>query len=183
MSAAAGKRLILWQVPVGNMSLDNTPDHYRDNRAAYLFSHHRDLVDAGVTGVLFGGGLPEMTEVTTDGGFVAAQGAIAYAAPAAPAGLSAGMLGGLAASLRWDESGAPDLWGYRVHYRPLAGGPSRVVDARRQDAVDLVLPAQGAWALSVAAYDAMGREGAPSSPVTVTATGTLHPAYLPTLRR
>jgi hypothetical protein len=183
VSAAAGKRLILWQVPVGNMSLDNTCDHYRDNRAAYLFSHPRDLVDAGVTGVLFGGGLPCMTEVTTDGGFVGAQGAIAYAAPAAPAGLSASMLGGLAATVRWDESSEPDLWGYRVLYRPLAGGTARVVDARRQDALGLVLPAPGAWALSVEAYDAMGRESAPSSPVTVTATTAPHSAYLPALRR
>ncbi len=86
LSHAANKRLLLWQMPVGNMSLDNTCDHYKDNRAAYLFSHPRDIVDAGVMGVLFGGGTDCMTEVTTDGGFVAAQGAIAYAAPPAPAG-------------------------------------------------------------------------------------------------
>jgi len=30
--------LMLWQMPVGNMSLDNTCDHYRDNRAAYVFN-------------------------------------------------------------------------------------------------------------------------------------------------
>ena len=56
LSAAAHKRLMLWQMPVGNMSLDNTCDHYRDNRAAYAFQHPRDLFDAGVFAVLFGGG-------------------------------------------------------------------------------------------------------------------------------
>ncbi len=45
------------------MSLDNTCDHYQDNRAAYLFNHPRDLVDAGVMGVLFGGGAACMTGV------------------------------------------------------------------------------------------------------------------------
>ena len=56
LSAAAGKRLMLWQIPMGNMSLNNTCDQYRDNRAAYAFQHPRDLVDAGVFAVLFGGG-------------------------------------------------------------------------------------------------------------------------------
>ncbi len=39
LSHASGKRLLLWQMPVGNMSLNNTCDHYQDNRAAYLFNH------------------------------------------------------------------------------------------------------------------------------------------------
>jgi len=41
LSTAGGKRLVLWQVPAGNMNLDNTCDHYQDNRAAYAFRHPR----------------------------------------------------------------------------------------------------------------------------------------------
>ncbi len=90
LSRQAGKRLILWQVPVGNMSLDNgSCYHYQDNRAAYAFSHPRDLFDAGVVGVVFGGGQACSTQVWSDGGAVQAQGAVAYAAPAAPTGLAA----------------------------------------------------------------------------------------------
>ena len=93
LSAAAHKRLMLWQMPVGNMSLDNTCDHYRDNRAAYVFQHPRDLFDAGVFAVLFGGGAACQTQVTTDGGFVAAQGAIAYALPVDADGTRGGHCG------------------------------------------------------------------------------------------
>jgi hypothetical protein len=184
LSQAANKRLLLWQIPVGNMSLDNTCDHYRDNRAAYLFSHPRDLVDAGVMGVLFGGGASCMTSVATDGGFVAAQGAIAYADPPAPTGLTAGSPGnGIVVPLHWDEVTAPDLWGYQIEYKLSPGGNPYLLDAHRANAVDLLLPKAGTWEIRVIAYDAMGNVSAPSSTVTVTTNTDAQQVYLPILHR
>ncbi len=183
LSHAGGKRLLLWQIPVGNMSLDNTCDHYQDNRAAYLFSHPRDLVDAGAMGVLFGGGASCMTDVRTDGGFVGAQGAIAYANPPAPAGLTAGAPGGVVIPLRWDEVAVPDLWGYRVLYKLLPAGLPYTYDVRRVNAINLLLPQAGNWEIRVVAYDAMGNVSTPSSPVTVSTAINAQTVYLPITSR
>lgn len=176
LSAAAAKRLILWQVPVGNMSLDNTCDHYQDNRVAYAFSHPRDLFDAGVAAVLFGGGAACMTQPHTDGGFLAAQGQIAYALPAAPAGLESGPPDGSMVPLRWQPSGDPDLWGYRVTMQPVSGGPQHGLDASRRNSLELQLPFPGLWNIWVQAYDAMGQYSPPSAVVQVMAGG--EPLYL-----
>ena len=169
-------------MPVGNMSLDDTCDHYRDNRAAYAFQHPRDLFDAGVFAVLFGGGAECMTQVTTDGGFVGAQGAIAYAPPSAPEGLAADSVAGPFVRLHWQESSEPDVWGYRVTYQPAGGGPSTTVDAGRKNALLLGLP-PGAWTITVATYDAMGQLSPPSMGITVTTTAAAHRVYLPLIRR
>ncbi len=183
LSAAAHKRLILWQMPVGNMSLDNTCDHYRDNRAAYAFQHPRDLVDAGVVGVLFGGGAACQTRVDTDGGFVAAQGALAYALPAAPTGLAVGSVAGPFVPVRWTENTEPDLWGYRVIYQPASGGAAMSIDARRQNSFSLLLPRAGDWRVRVAAYGAMGQLGPTSGDVTVTTTVDAQQMFLPLIER
>jgi hypothetical protein len=183
LAAASGKRLILWQVPAGNMSLDNTCDHYKDNRAAYLFKHPRDMFDAGVIGVLFGGGAACMTSPATDGGFIAAQGAIAYAAPAAATGLAVDGVGGALVDLHWAESGEPDLAGYRLRYQLQAGGASYTVDVSRANAARLLLPQAGAWDLSVAAVDAMGRVGPFSAAVAATTTAGARRTFAPLLRR
>lgn len=183
LSAAMGKRLILWQMPVGNMSLDNTCGRYQDNRAAYAFGHPRDLADAGVIGVLFGGGAQCMTQPSTDGGFVAAQGAIAYAAPAAPGGLSAGPATGPIVPLRWNDLTLPDLWGYRLTYTRLPGGPSFQYNAGRRTAIELTLPMAGTWQIRVAAYDAMDKLGTSSTPIDVTTTIDTQRVQLPLLQR
>ena len=183
LAAASGKPLILWQVPAGNMALDNTCNHYQDNRAAYAFSHPRDLVDAGVIAVLFGGGATCMTAPSTDGGFIAAQGAIAYDPPAAPAGLAAGAASGPAVPLRWNESGEPDIWGYRVSYRPAAGGSTVTLDVGRANATTLVLPRAGSWRVSVAAYDAMGQLGPASAEIVVTTTVAPRQVFVSLVRR
>jgi hypothetical protein len=183
LSAAAHKRLILWQMPVGNMLLDNTCDHYRDNRAAYAFQHPRDLFDAGVFAVLFGGGAECQTQVTTDGGFVAAQGAIAYAPPLTPTGLYAGTVAGPLVPVHWNENTEPDVWGYRVSYQPAQGGSSIAIDAGRKNALTLLLPRAGDWRISVAAYDAMGQVGSASAAITVTTTVNAQQIYLPLIRR
>ncbi|MBK9714598.1 MAG: fibronectin type III domain-containing protein [Kouleothrix sp.] len=183
LSAAAGKRLILWQVPSGNMALDNTCDRYKDNRSAYAFGHPRDLADTGVLAVLFGGGAECMTAPSTDGGLIAGQGAIAYALPAAPTGLTADPPAGPLVALRWDESALPDLWGYRVSYQPSGGGATTTLDTSRASAARLLLPQAGSWSIRVAAYDAMGRLGPSSAPLTVVTGVDAQVVLVPLARR
>jgi hypothetical protein len=183
LSAAAGKRLILWQVPAGNMALNNTPYHYQDNRPAYAFRHPRDLYEAGVIAVLFGSGLDGMTQPDTDGGFIQGQGAIAYANPTTPTGLTAGAAVGPTVPLYWNENSQPDLWGYRLSYAPAAGGTPITVDVGPANAANLLLPSAGQWRIRIAAYDAMDRLSPFSNFVTVTTTVDAAKVYLPVLVR
>lgn len=67
------KPMIMWQVPVGNMSLDDTTNHYRDNRVDWLFSHTQEVTDAHFVGLLFGAGQDEQTTPETDGGNLIAK--------------------------------------------------------------------------------------------------------------
>lgn len=61
---ATGKRIVLWQIPFGNTrmrALNNTPDHYQDNRVQWLLDdpsrdHLSHYVQAGVIAFLFGRG-------------------------------------------------------------------------------------------------------------------------------
>lgn len=182
LSATLGKRLILWQVPCGNMALDNSPNHYQDNRVAYAFRHPRDLADTGVIAVLFGGGASGMTGPSTDGGFIQAQATITYDPPAAPANLSVVSASGPTAVVRWDENSEPDLWGYRVSYSR-SGGPSYSYDARRANTAVLVLPDIGAWTVTVRAYDAQNRLGAASTPINLTTTVAADRVSLPLVVR
>jgi hypothetical protein len=63
-SAASGKRIVMWQIPLGNMQMraqNNTTGHYQDNRPEWLLneparSHLAAYRDAGVVAFLFGGG-------------------------------------------------------------------------------------------------------------------------------
>jgi hypothetical protein len=171
--------LMLWQVPAGNMSLDDTCNHYRDNRAAYAFRHPRDLYEAGVIAVLFGGGADCMTSASTDGGFIQAQGGIAYNPPAAPTGLSAGPAVRPGVPLRWNENNEPDLWGYRLSYTPISATTPVTLDVGPVNAAQLVIPSAGQWRLIVSAYDAMGRLSAPGSAVTITIDVDAAHVYLP----
>jgi hypothetical protein len=178
LSAASGKRLILWQVPCGNMALDNTPNHYRDNRVAYAFSHARDLVDTGVVAVLFGGGAAGMTSPSTDGGFIQAQGKIAYDPPSAPSNVSVIALNGPVATVRWNENSEPDLWGYRVSYSR-TGGPTYTFDAHRANTALLMLPDKGDWTVTVSAYDAQNKPGPAAVALNVTTTVDAYQVRLP----
>jgi len=64
--------VIVWQIPVGNMSLDDTTDHWRDTRLDYLFAHMDEVAAAHIAGLFFGAGAGGMTTPETDGGnFVA----------------------------------------------------------------------------------------------------------------
>jgi hypothetical protein len=63
-STAAAKRIVLWQVPLGNTKMraqNNTTGHYQDNRPEWLLdetarTHLATYRDAGVVAFLFGGG-------------------------------------------------------------------------------------------------------------------------------
>jgi hypothetical protein len=183
LSRQAGKRLLLWQIPVGNMNLDNTCDHYQDNRAAYAFSHTRDLFDAGVIGLVFGGGASCMTSVQTDGGFVAGQGAIAYAAPAAPTGLTAGIVIDSVVTLRWNENSEPDLWEYQIVLHPTSGGASTVINAHRCNSLTVLLPGAGSWTVQIQTYDAMGNLSALSDRVTTASLNGPLTVFVPMVNR
>ena len=63
-----GLPAIYWQIPVGNMSLDNTNLHYKDNRLDYFFAHMDELVAAHIVGLFFGAGADGPTTPETDGG-------------------------------------------------------------------------------------------------------------------
>jgi hypothetical protein len=66
--------VVLWQLPLGDTKLNNTTGHYRDNRLQWWLddpsgAHLRATRDAGVVGLLFGGGAAGTTSDSTDGGF------------------------------------------------------------------------------------------------------------------
>ena len=66
--------VVLWQLPLGDTLLSNTWGHYRDNRLQWWLGdpsgrHLRATRDAGVIGLLFGGGADGTTSSQTDGGF------------------------------------------------------------------------------------------------------------------
>lgn len=76
------RRVVLWQVPEGNQyftTMNNTPGHYQDNRAAYILDRVPQLIDAGVVTVLFGSKDSSGTEITNDGdGVVNAAPVVSY---------------------------------------------------------------------------------------------------------
>jgi hypothetical protein len=66
--------VVLWQLPLGDTMLNNTWGHYGDNRLQWWLDdpsgpHLRATRDAGVIGLLFGGGAAGTTSDQTDGGF------------------------------------------------------------------------------------------------------------------
>jgi hypothetical protein len=67
-------RVVLWQLPLGDTGLNNTWGHYQDNRMQWWLGdasrgHLRATRDAGVVGLLFGGGAAGTTGDQSDGGF------------------------------------------------------------------------------------------------------------------
>ena len=77
LAEAMNLPIILWQIPVGNMSLDNTNLHYKDNRLDYFFAHMDEVVAGHVVGLFFGAGADGPTTPETDGGNFVAK-TIAY---------------------------------------------------------------------------------------------------------
>jgi hypothetical protein len=66
--------VVLWQLPLGDTHLNDTWGHYRDNRLQWWLddpsgAHLRATRNAGVIGLLFGGGATGTTSDESDGGF------------------------------------------------------------------------------------------------------------------
>lgn len=73
VSSRTGKRVVLWQIPLGNARLDDTPKHYRDNRVETLLGRsggavRRRYLDAGVIALLFGKAYGDATCACDDDG-------------------------------------------------------------------------------------------------------------------
>lgn len=68
MAESAGKPVVLWQIPVGNMAQNNTLNHYKDDKVDWFFGHMDQVADAHIAGLFFGPGQQEQTSVETDGG-------------------------------------------------------------------------------------------------------------------
>ncbi len=69
VTATTGKGVVLWQVPEGNQYFrtdDGSAWHRQDNRAQYFFEHPRELVAAGIVGVMFGSGGNGQSTQNTD---------------------------------------------------------------------------------------------------------------------
>ena len=59
LSQDTRRRVVMWQVPMGNQYFDtmnDTPGHYQDNRAEYILGNVASFAAAGVIAVLFGPG-------------------------------------------------------------------------------------------------------------------------------
>jgi hypothetical protein len=68
LSDLVGLPTVIWQIPLGNMALDNTVNRWQDTRVDYFFSHLDQVAASSVVALLFGAGHPEQTTPETDGG-------------------------------------------------------------------------------------------------------------------
>jgi hypothetical protein len=68
LAEAVGLPVVFWQIPVGNMRLDNTYLKYKDNRLDYFFAHMDEVAAAHIVGLFFGAGADGPTTPETDGG-------------------------------------------------------------------------------------------------------------------
>ncbi|MBN2343255.1 MAG: hypothetical protein JXR45_17305 [Deltaproteobacteria bacterium] len=68
VAEAACKPIVMWQIPLGNMDQDNTPNHYQDNRLDWLFANISDVAASHCVALLFGAGEGTQTTPETDGG-------------------------------------------------------------------------------------------------------------------
>ncbi len=59
--------MIWWQIPVGNMMQNNTPNHWQDNRVDYLLGHPGEVAAAHGAGLFFGAGRGDQTTPESDG--------------------------------------------------------------------------------------------------------------------
>lgn len=73
LSILTKKKIILWQIPIGNEKLPNIPNQYADNRLDYIFDNPVDIAKSGIIALLFGAGIPQMTTQFTDGGHLRAR--------------------------------------------------------------------------------------------------------------
>ncbi len=68
LAEKAGRPTIMWQIPLGNPTLDNSYQHYKDNKIEYVFQNASGVGSAHIVGLLFGPGDTPQTNTATDGG-------------------------------------------------------------------------------------------------------------------
>jgi hypothetical protein len=68
MAESVGKPVVLWQIPVGNMTQNNTLNHYKDDKVDWFFTHMNQVANAHIAALLFGAGQQEQTSIESDGG-------------------------------------------------------------------------------------------------------------------
>jgi hypothetical protein len=84
LAESVGKPLLWWQIPVGNMSQNDTSGHWKDNRVQYFFDHPRELAQAHGIGIAFGAGATGQTTPSTDGGSLVGWAKSYFSAGGAP---------------------------------------------------------------------------------------------------
>lgn len=68
-----GKPTVMWQIPLGNMTQNNTTNHWQDNRVDYLFAHLPAVAQSRIVALLFGAGAGDQTTPESDGGNLVAK--------------------------------------------------------------------------------------------------------------
>ena len=68
LAESAGTGVLWWQLPVGNMSLSNQANAWKDNRVDYFFGHTAELAASHSIGMVFGAGEGQQTTPESDGG-------------------------------------------------------------------------------------------------------------------
>jgi hypothetical protein len=150
-STTSGKRLVMWQIPFGNLrmrSQNNTWGHYQDNRVEWLLdeparTHLLAYRDAGVVAFLFGGGAAGVScPCDADGDGVTNPAAIngnttasELAAPGtAPAQVLRGAVPTLVTPYAADDDGGFFRWKAWAYYQagavPLQGQPKSPTNLR-----------------------------------------------------
>jgi hypothetical protein len=73
LAERVGRPVVWWQLPVGNMSLPNVFQEWKDNRVDYLFAHTAALAASHGAAMAFGAGDGNQTTPSTDGGNLVAK--------------------------------------------------------------------------------------------------------------
>ncbi len=73
VSERVGRPLVWWQMPVGNETLDNSANHYQDNRLDYFFDHMSQVAQSHGVGVAYGAGAGDQTDPSTDMGHLVSR--------------------------------------------------------------------------------------------------------------
>ena len=184
----SGRRMMIWKMPAGNMNLPNTAcvnnvATHQDNRVDYAYAHPRDLLNAGINGVIVGGGTCD-TSPSNDGGNIMAKAVAYYAAPSTPTGFSASVVnnghGVIQAS--WSPIQDMNLWRYRLYYGRTPSTLTSYLDSGDRTSIQTVMPGGGQWYVAAAAYSVAGRVSVLSSPISL-AVDQPYQVYLPLLKR
>lgn len=73
VAETVGRPLIWWQLPVGNMSLPNMINKWKDNRVDYFFAHADEVAATHAVLMAFGAGEGRQTDPSTDNGNLIAK--------------------------------------------------------------------------------------------------------------